>query len=171
MGGHIRADRIAGYVRSQVIRSNQDIAVTDQDGIEPAGPVSRDQVVHLGIHASTAGFDNYPDILVRVPVFHHAGDLVGRIVVVLQRKDDLIGLIGLAAEAVEVIKEVVVQTLEGLQDRDGRKGCWGAGLVGIGAWRQRPPDRDNLERMDHEADGRQARAEPEQVCHSILLER
>jgi hypothetical protein len=66
------------------------------------------------------------DILLGIFILYHSRYLAGRIVFILQTKDDLVSWIILTAEAFEVIEEVIVKAFQRLENGDGWKKIGGS---------------------------------------------
>ena len=93
-----------------------DITVTDQERRIFRRPVGGKEVIDLWIQSPIASFNHDRNGLVREFLFNLPGNLIGRVVLILEGADDFIFGVILKAKTFEVIEEIVLQPFQGLED-------------------------------------------------------
>ena len=93
-----------------------DITVTDQERGVFRMPVGCKEVIDLRIQSAIASLNHDRNGLVREFLFNLPGNLIGRVVFVLEGADDFIFGVVLKAKTFKVIEEIVLQPFKGLED-------------------------------------------------------
>jgi hypothetical protein len=107
----------------KIVRVDLNIAVADEDILKSRGPICTDQVIHLWVQSIFAPLNDDRNPKVLIPLLYLLSEFVRGVVLVLQRKDNLILGIIQIAEAFEIVKKVIVKAFERLQDGYGWLKC------------------------------------------------
>jgi hypothetical protein len=102
----------------QVVLPHHYIAVADQDLFIFCLSTGRHEVVDLGVQSRSAVLDENGDIAFGMPGLYLLHNLMRSVVRVLQCEDDLVGRVLLDTEAGQIVKKIVIKSLEGFDDRD-----------------------------------------------------